>query len=199
MLRCAVFGATEYANRCPSRAKLLSRLNIARSNRLIANGFAILSNAPKPRVQADRSALLVHRSRTIVGRCVDQGPRNLGYHQADENDHRCPRWVNRVTLTLRQSLPVFLSKRTISEMADMSQRCQFPTGSPEFYNRYRNELRSFVVRPQPFRTALNLWSDQYDEQPLLPVLVVLPTIFRPLGRVRALPSSIFCDSVSPHT
>jgi hypothetical protein len=32
-------------------------------------------------------------------------------------------WVNRVTLTLRQSLPVFLSKRTISEMADMSQRC----------------------------------------------------------------------------
>ena len=31
---------------------------------------------------------------------------------------------HRVTLTLRRSLPVFLSKRTISEVAGMSQRCQ---------------------------------------------------------------------------
>jgi hypothetical protein len=42
-----------------------------------------------------------------------------------------PKWVNRVTLTLRQSHPVFLSKRTISEMADMSQRCQQRTLAPQ--------------------------------------------------------------------
>ncbi len=35
----------------------------------------------------------------------------------------CLPWVNRVTLTLRRSLPVFLCKRTISEVAGMSQRC----------------------------------------------------------------------------
>ena len=37
---------------------------------------------------------------------------------------RCRFGVNRVTLTLRRSLPVFLSKRTISEAAGMSQRCR---------------------------------------------------------------------------
>lgn len=36
----------------------------------------------------------------------------------------CRLRANRVTLTLHRSLPVFLSKRTISEMADMSQKCQ---------------------------------------------------------------------------
>src|SRR5258708_3819150 len=38
-----------------------------------------------------------------------------------------PGWVIRVVLTARRSLPVFLSKRTISEVAGMSQRCQQPT------------------------------------------------------------------------
>jgi hypothetical protein len=33
-------------------------------------------------------------------------------------------WVNRVTLTVRHSLPIFTAKRTFSEWAGTSQRCQ---------------------------------------------------------------------------
>jgi hypothetical protein len=76
----------------------------------------------------------VTKSRRLMGR-PQRGshPTTPSYEQ-----HRCAsqqirramsQLVNRVTLTLRQSLPVFLSKRTISEAAGMSQGRQRQTCS----------------------------------------------------------------------
>ena len=42
----------------------------------------------------------------------------------------CPLRINRLTLTARRSLPVFPRKRTSSEQAVMSQRCQTRTSRP---------------------------------------------------------------------
>jgi hypothetical protein len=57
----------------------------------------------------------------------------------------CRLRANRVTLTLHRSLPVFLSKRTISEMADMSQRCHIRTNAPQHFWSSRFGYAVFVA------------------------------------------------------
>ena len=42
-----------------------------------------------------------------------------------ERKTQCPKWVNRVTLTLRRLLPLYPDKQTFSESVGMSQWCIF--------------------------------------------------------------------------
>jgi hypothetical protein len=44
------------------------------------------------------------------------------------NDER-QQWVNRVALTVRRTLPVFLCEQTSAAPVGMSQRCHEPTSS----------------------------------------------------------------------
>jgi len=60
-------------------------------------------------------------------------------------------WVNRVTLTLRRSLPLYPDKQTFSESVGMSQRCQ--RRKWWLVTRPAALLKVGCIRPLPLQTA----------------------------------------------